>query len=160
MDDAESEIQRYLAEEAPSWVQDYVTSLEDEVKELTRLNSHLVAIDKAPAHTSDGYHTFEELYAHRNALTAYLWTMLGALLVPGEPPEVWKTRRHHPDDPEMYEDYFLVGADLPTGTIGYHMPIEFWGLVHCPEIEHAPKYSGYSPDDVVTRIMALLNDHA
>lgn len=103
---------------------------------------------------SDGYHTFGELYAHRRALTAAL---IKALLA-GYPGEIrsWKSREHHPDDDPMFEGgYFILGVDLPTGTITYHYKLSRWDdFPEAEELEHAPKWDGAGPDATVERLLA------
>lgn len=96
---------------------------------------------------SDGYHTFEELYDHRRALTAALTKALPELS--------WKAREHHPDDSPMFEGgYFIIGVDLPTGTITYHYKLSHWDdFPYANEFIHAPKWDGASPDETVERLL-------
>jgi hypothetical protein len=96
---------------------------------------------------SDGYHTFGELYDHRRALTAALATVsLNA---------AWRSKAHHPDDLPMFEGgYFIVGIDLPTGTITYHYKLSHWDDFACVhEVEHAPKWDGAMPPETVARLL-------
>lgn len=94
---------------------------------------------------SDGHHTFGELYDHRRALTVALCRTLPS----------WRSKAHHPEDEPMFEGgYFIVGIDLPTGTITYHYKLSHWDdFAHVPELEHAPKWDGAMPDDTVARLM-------
>lgn len=100
---------------------------------------------------SDGYHTFGELYEHRRALTAVLAASAASA------GDSWRSKAHHPEDSPMFEGgYFIVGIVLPTGTITYHYKLKHWddfGAV--PELEHAPKWDGATPDDTVTRLLEL-----
>lgn len=100
---------------------------------------------------SDGYHTFDELYDHRRALTAAL---LAAAAMSGDS---WRSKAHHPDDGPMFEGgYFIVGLDLPTGTISYHYKLTHWDdFAAVPELPHAPKWDGATPDDTITRLLAF-----
>lgn len=99
---------------------------------------------------SDGYHTFGELYDHRRALTAVLAIGVG---VDGA---AWRSKRHHPDDDKIFRDYFIVGIELPTGTITYHYDLSYWDdFAAVPEVEHAPKWDGATPSDTVTRLLEL-----
>lgn len=102
-------------------------------------------------HISDGFHTFGELYAHRRALTAVL-----AAAAAGDG-DSWRSRAHHPDDSPIFEGgWFIVGIDLPTGTITYHYRLEHWDdFAAVPEVPHAPKWDGATPGDTVTRCLAL-----
>lgn len=99
------------------------------------------------ATTSDGYHTFSELYDHRRALTAALTKVLFL--------DSWRSKAHHPDDDPMFEGgYFIVGIDLPTGTITYHYKLTHWNdFRHVPELEHAPKWDGAAPAETVARLL-------
>lgn len=101
-----------------------------------------------PDQLTDGFHTMEELYEHRRALTAVLAT-IGSLTG-----ESWRSKQHHPDDAPMFEGgYFIVGMELPAGQVSYHYKLSHWddfGAV--PVLEHAPKWDGHSPDDTVERL--------
>lgn len=100
---------------------------------------------------TDGHHTFGELYDHRRALTAVL---AGAAASAGDS---WRSKAHHPDDDLMFEGgYFIVGIELPTGTITYHYKLSHWGdFPSVPVLEHAPKWDGASPADTVSRCLEL-----
>lgn len=100
---------------------------------------------------SDGYHTFGELYAHRRALTAVL---AGAAASDGDS---WRSKAHHPDDGPMFAGgWFIVGIELPTGTITYHYQLEHWDdFAAVPELEHAPKWDDATPKDTVGRLLEL-----
>lgn len=100
---------------------------------------------------TDGHHTFGELYDHRRALTA----VLAAAAAPMG--DAWRSKAHHPDDDPMFEGgYFIVGIELPTGTITYHYKLSHWDdFVAVPERPHAPKWDGATPGDTVTRLLEL-----
>lgn len=99
---------------------------------------------------SDGYHTFRELYAHRRALSAVL---AGATASDGDS---WRSKQHHPDGDPMFPGYFIVGINLPTGTITYHYKLKHWDdFAAVPELEHAPHWDGATPDDTVARLLEL-----
>lgn len=99
---------------------------------------------------SDGYHTFGELYEHRRALTALL---AAAASTAGDS---WRSKAHHPDDSPIFEGgYFVVGIDLPLGTITYHYELDHWDeFSTVPEREHAPKWDGATPGKTVERLLA------
>lgn len=99
---------------------------------------------------SDGYHTIGELYDHRRALTVALAT---AAATAGDS---WRSKAHHPEDSPMFEGSFIVGIDLPTGTITYHYNLEHWdNFSTVPELEHARKWDGAGPDETVSRLLAI-----
>lgn len=80
--------------------------------------------------TSDGYHTFNELYRHRAILFS---------VICNERPEVsWKSKRHH--DGTMYDGMFIVGIDTPEGQATYHYDIDpYWDMFRVKELELAPE---------------------
>jgi hypothetical protein len=106
------------------------------------------------AQTSDGFHTFGELYDHRRALTAVL--AAGA----ASAGDAWRSKAHHPDDSPMFDGgYFIVGIELPTGTITYHYKLSHWDdFAAVPELDHAPKWDGALPGETVTRLLTLARE--
>ena len=96
--------------------------------------------------TSDGYHTFNELYRHRAILFS---------VICNERPEVsWKSKRHH--DGTMYDGMFIVGIDTPEGQATYHYDINpYWNLFRVKELELAPEWDGHTPGEAIRRIGTL-----
>ena len=96
--------------------------------------------------TSDGYHTFNELYHHR--------AVLFSVICNARPDITWKSKRHH--DGTMYDDMFIVGIDTPDGQATYHYDIDpYWGLFRVKELEYAPEWDGHTPDEAIRRIGTL-----
>lgn len=112
------------------------------------LSKTLQALPGGKDNVSDGYHTFGELYDHRRALTVALCSALPSLS--------WRSFQHHPDDNPMFEGgYFIVGIDLPTGTITYHYKVSHWDdFSQVKELAHAPKWDGAPPSATVERLLA------
>ena len=96
--------------------------------------------------TSDGYHTFNELYHHRAVLFS---------VVCNERPDIaWKSKRHH--DGTMYNGMFIVGINTPEGQATYHYDIDpYWELFHVKELEYAPEWDGHTPEEAIRRIGTL-----
>lgn len=117
--------------------------------EVTTEEGEVTQIKARPTLLSDGFHTMEELYDHRRALTAVL---AAAASTAGDS---WRSKAHHPDDSPMFEGgYFIVGINLPTGVITYHYKLRHWDdFVAVPEVPHAPKWDGATPGDSVTRLL-------
>lgn len=95
--------------------------------------------------TSDGYHTFNELYDHRRALFTIIVTIYCQY--------AWKSRLHH--DGTSYEGWFIVGMDLPfgLGQISYHCQNEKWSTFEIITTkEKAPMWDGHSSQQVVERL--------
>ena len=109
-----------------------------------------LAVDAEPVitgETSDGYHTFNELYHHR--------AVLFSVIVKAFPERAWKARQHH--DGTMYEGMFIVGIDTPYGQASYHYNIEpYWNMFACRELERAPEWDGHTPAQAIERIGRLV----
>ena len=100
--------------------------------------------------TSDGYHTFDELYAHRAALTACLLKSYSNRYAHLITNYMWRSTKHHPDNGPMYPGMFIVGFTLPTGTVTYHYKLEEWNLFHfVPTREYAPIWDGLTPTNTL-----------
>ena len=96
--------------------------------------------------TSDGYHTFNELYHHR--------AVLFSVIVENFAARAWKSKLHA--DGTMYEGMFIVGIETPDGQATYHYDVEpYWNLFRCKELDRAPEWDGHTPDDAIERIGTL-----
>jgi hypothetical protein len=96
---------------------------------------------------SDGYHTFDELYNHRNLLFLAFLNYHGG----------WKAEKHY--DGTSFDGYFIAGCELEGMQISYHLPKKFWYLSNekVESYEVAPvDFDGYTSDDVVTRLLLWL----
>lgn len=95
---------------------------------------------------SDGYHTFDELYKHRNALFMALFCQF---------PELgWYSKLHH--DGGFHDGYFIAGMRLSTGDITYHLPERFWPMAKksgAIELLKGRRWEGSSSNEAVTRLL-------
>ena len=107
-----------------------------------------VTIECEVGKVSDGYHTFDELYAHRCTLFAALMKSNKHLS--------WKSMFH--DDGSNFEGWFISGMQLSTGLITYHLPIDqFWDkLADINTLNRAPKWDGHKSDDVILRLLGWM----
>jgi hypothetical protein len=107
-----------------------------------------VAID---GNTSDGYHTFNELYDFRRAYNAALFNEWAA----GGKCSVHKSWRHHDGELCFGGGWFIVVAVLPEGQISNHYEAKDWDLFAVLETERALfEFDGHSGSDVVARLKA------
>ena len=114
----------------------------DEVSELVEL-IRPVPVTGA---TSDGYHTFDELYHHR--------AVLFSVIVATFRGRSWKSLHHH--DGTMYDGMFIVGIDTPAGPATYHYDVEpYWDMFPCEVLDRAPEWDGHTPSDAIERIGTL-----
>ena len=107
--------------------------------------------------TSDGYHTFKELYDHRITLfiTLCRWIEKHSMASHGY---VWRSKRH--SDGELCfgtGTQFVLGIGKSNGSqITYHIPIERWNETDFAEtLETAPEWDGHTSDDVIQRLKNL-----
>lgn len=98
--------------------------------------------------TSDGYHTFNELYHHR--------AVLFSVIVENFADRAWKSKLHA--DGTMYEGMFIVGIETPDGQATYHYDVvPYWNLFRCKEVDRAPEWDGHTPDQAIERIGKLVD---
>ena len=96
--------------------------------------------------TSDGYHTFNELYDHR--------AKLFSVIVRCFKDRSWKSKLHH--DGTMYEGMFIVGIETSQGQATYHYDIDpYWNVFDCKELARAPEWDGHTPEQAISRIASL-----
>lgn len=101
---------------------------------------------KIDGDTSDGYHTFNELYHHR--------AVLFSVIVKAFPDRAWKSKLHH--DGTMYDGMFIVGIETPYGQATYHYDIDpYWDMFDCRELSQAPEWDGHTPTQAIERIGKL-----
>jgi hypothetical protein len=98
-------------------------------------------VQKITGDTSDGYHTFNELYEHRHALFCALSQ---------HSKESYKSKFH--DDGTMYDGYFVAGISTDKGIIDYHLPIRLWDAFNGKEIDRFFACDGHTADDVISRL--------
>lgn len=114
------------------------------------------------AECSDGHHTFDELYEHRNLLFIGFLYGLGWFTRQTEESFIaWKSKIH--SDGTTYDGWFIAGAVkvaaerdssefLMHTAISYHLPLSMWDLLKVTEWPKALEYDGYTPNDVLERI--------
>lgn len=118
--------------------------------------------DQAPADTSDGYHTFDELYEHRTGLLAALCNVIVSWLCYAGVPashvmeHVFKSRAH--DDGSMFEGMFIVGINCaepgePAKWATWHCEGEWWDRIGVPSLDRAPEFDGHTPADALERLL-------
>lgn len=106
----------------------------------------LEAQEPITGETSDGYHTFNELYHHR--------AVLFSVIVANYPDRAWKSKKHH--DGTMYDGMFIVGIETPDGQATYHYDIDpYWDMFKCRVLDNAPVWDGHTPAQAIERIGKL-----
>ncbi len=100
--------------------------------------------------TSDGYHTFDELYELRMLYNAAFFNTMY------EQFRVVKSHKHSDGEEPFGGGWFIVMAQLPTGQISNHYENKHWNLFRVAEVPLAPKWDGHTPQDVTKRLRAYL----
>lgn len=98
--------------------------------------------------TSDGHHTFDELYDYRMAYHAHAAAGWAAAGIP-----VVKSLRHSDGELCFGGGWFIVVADLPTGQVSNHYREEHWALFDVPEVDLPSEYDGHTPADALQRLL-------
>lgn len=115
---------------------------------IVELLADLIEPQPIDGNTSDGYHTFDELYHHR--------AVLFSVIVGNFATRAWKSKLHA--DGTMYEGMFIVGIETPDGQATYHYDVEpYWHLFRCKEVDRAPEWDGHTPGQAIERISKLVD---
>jgi acyl-homoserine lactone acylase PvdQ len=135
------------------------TAVENQKYIITDLEARLAAAEadagRVTGETSDGYHTFNELYEFRKMYNAALfneWAAQGKY-------QVHKSHRHHDGECCFGGGWFIVVAILPSGQISNHYENADWDLFHVPAHEKALfEYDGHTSADVLSRLQATAQE--
>lgn len=103
--------------------------------------------------TSDGFHTFKELYHYRMLYNAAFFNEL----VKSGQCRVVKSRRHSDGELCFGGGWFIVTADLPTGQVSNHYEEKDWDYFHVPVAHVAPKWDGHTPKQAAERLANFVN---
>jgi len=152
--DESSESQIKKGDKAGQQHRKAITALEEVLKdhamqEVQRLGQEIEQEPVIDGNTSDGYHTFNELYEFRKAYNIALfneWAANGKC-------SVHKSWRH--DDGELCfgGGWFIVVAVLPQGQISNHYEAKDWDLFHIQETGKALfEFDGHTGADVIERL--------
>lgn len=137
----------------------------DELGKLTDKQAQAVdrLIDKAISlihleideNTSDGYHTFKELYQYRMLYNAAFFNMANFTESSGLTAgwNAHKSLRHSDGELCFGGGWFIVIAYLPlVGQISNHYEIKDWDNFDIPEKEKADEWDGHTPAEAAERL--------
>lgn len=122
--------------------------------QIQQSEERLVERMKVTENTSDGYHTFKELYEFRklyNAIIFNEWSSQGKY-------NIHKSKKHFDGEDCFGGGWFIVMATLPAGQISNHYELSDWDLFNCEERERAEKWDGHTAQDVAKRLLASLKE--
>ena len=101
---------------------------------------------------SDGFHSFDELYAFRTYYNACLfneWARQGKY-------DVHKSVRNGDGDLCFGGHWFVVVATLPNGQISNHYHMDDWKLFDVVERYTSAPWDGHTAKDVMARLREFL----
>jgi len=110
-------------------------------------------MSKIDENTSDGYHTFKELYEYRmlyNALLFNEWAKQGKN-------QVHKSLRHSDGQPCFGGGWFVVVAQTPAGQITNHYEMKDWDNFQVGIVNKAAEWDGHTPQEAAKRLNKLTN---
>lgn len=105
---------------------------------------NILILPRPATEVSDGDHSFEDLYRHRNLLFIMVLNLLN---------NSWYSEQHH--DGSRFDGYFVAGVELNEDEqITYHLPNELLPLIGLgvTHLEYAPQWDEHKPGDVIDRI--------
>jgi hypothetical protein len=127
-------------------------SLNDFIKEIY-LEKEKEAM-KIDGNTSDGYHTFNELYEFRKAYNVALFNEWAKFDIPQY--DVHKSWKHNNGELCFGGGWFIVVANLPNGQISNHYEAKDWDLFKIPIVDKAKyEFDGHTGEDVIKRLLSL-----
>ena len=104
--------------------------------------------------TSDGYHTFDELYEHR--ITLWIALCRSQAKMHHRCDDVaWRSRLH--SDGTSLPGWFVLGLGYDPGSqMTYHLPESKWeDCQFARELDRAPEWDGHTSAEVLQRIAQL-----
>jgi len=110
--------------------------------------------EKITGDTSDGFHTFNELYEFRMLYNAHLFNEWDK----HKTYPVLKSKRHADGQLCFGCGWFIVMAQLPSGQISNHYENKYWNLFDITTFD-VPlwEFDGHTAQDVAKRLKAELN---
>jgi hypothetical protein len=148
----------------------------DKLKEVQRQAKEMEQEQrKVTENTSDGYHTFKELYEFRKAYNVALFNEWASQIKTDKTfcmatngkiievttdttykYDVHKSWKHNDGELCFGGGWFIVVAILPEGQISNHYKEEDWDLFKIPEVEKAKyAFDGHNSNDVINRLINI-----
>lgn len=127
--------------------------------ELVGKQSVKANIPEITGETSDGYHTFNELYYYRLCYNAALVNSL-VKLINDNPTKfkdikVCKSKKHFGGEPCYGGGWFIVMISTPWGQISNHYELEYWNMFQCPITKVSWKWDGHGMKEAMQRLNRL-----
>ena len=138
----------FIKLESTTGVHGVMYELLEKAKEIEKEQS------KIDENTSDGFHTFKELYDVRMSLNAALFNQWAKFDISTY--DVHKSWKHNDGELCFGGGWFIVCAKTPFGQISFHYPESEWEYFNIPEVEKAKyPFDGHTTKDVIARLLNL-----
>ena len=119
-------------------------TIDDINKAIQELRSAGISVSEI----SDGYHTIGEYKDMRNH-----WFIA---TLNSNPNISWKSKKHFNEENDpMFNGDFIAGINTPEGTATQHLKMKYWDDLQVQELDRAPRYDGYTEEDVKVRIKSI-----
>lgn len=103
--------------------------------------------------TSDGFHTFDELYEFRMLYHAAFVNVLEASRTIGVGGGATVKSLKHSDGEFCFGGgWFIVVTELPHGQISNHYESKHWDLFRVPAVDIPPAFDDHTSEDVIERL--------
>lgn len=116
---------------------------------------------KITGSTSDGYHTFDELYYYRLLYNANMVNLIQYIndYYPGKLDiSVVKSYKHSDGKLCFGGGWFIIQIETPFGQISNHYENKYWHMFNCAKLSCAHKWDGHTPAQAAERLYTL-NDY-
>ena len=112
---------------------------------------------KITGSTSDGYHTFDELYYYRllynaNLVNTIIYNNSRVSAAFRLPIYIYKSYKHSDGELCFGGGWFVVVMETPFGQISNHYEMKYWGMFSCPSQDIAWKWDGHTPQEAAERL--------
>lgn len=127
--------------------------------ELTGRESVKDKLPEITGETSDGFHTFNELYYYRLCYNAIFINSL-VKLINDNPAKfkdikVCKSKKHFGGEPCYGGGWFIVMVSTPWGQISNHYKLEYWDMFNCRVADTSWKWDGHGMKEAMERLNKL-----
>lgn len=112
--------------------------------------------------TSDGYHTFDELYYYRllynaNLVNTIIYNNSRVSAAFRLPINICKSYKHSDGKLCFGGGWFVVVIQTPFGQITNHYNNRYYKMFCCPAVDVAPLWDGHTPRQAAERLDRLNN---
>ena len=126
------------------------------------LISKYIIKPKITGSTSDGYHTFDELYYYRllynaNLINTIIYHNCNVFADFRLPINIYKSYKHSNGEPCFGGGWFVVVMETPFGQITNHYENKYWCMFCCQAVDVAPLWDGHTPQQAAERLDKLNN---